>query len=391
MSDWAVTELVFHAVPAALEAALRHARLVARLDYLPTGHNGDVLVTVGVLVDSQGRIAQVDGDRLVAGPLGKDVVQAIATELGVSLWAPSWDVDIQPSTTASERAARSVEAGGSSALVVVTPAPMSAMPMYATAVCRDLSVLDLGDRRVVMSQGDGHAVGFGYFGWDEDSLPALVLINESGERTVALHTEATSLPEAAHSWDLVTRCLTGAPDAGGPAVDRLVQRHFLASDDAQAFADYAGVETSVMTEAIRRPAEEALPEMIALFGLPEEVARVIDGEIAPPEVPGVVTFQHRSLRSAIADSAKLYVGEQFADRDVSSYWTRFEESFARHRRLRSVLAAGEAILGATLVGSAARSGGKVRAVCGALFLADSLTTAFGPEILQRLRESRQSG
>ena len=62
---------------------------------------------------------------------------------------------------------------------VVSPLSAYTVPLQATLLERPLAVASVPgiDRRIVMYTGPGP--GLGSFGWDEESLPAIVLTSDS--------------------------------------------------------------------------------------------------------------------------------------------------------------------------------------------------------------------
>lgn len=389
MSNWSSTELVFQADPVDLEQTLRQFKVLARMDYLPasvrpSAASRECLVTAVILTDERGRIATVAADRVQAGPDAKDLMRTIATRMGCSLWVPSWDLDIEPVGRPSQpKPAASEQPDETITVAVVTPAPMSAMPMYAAAVAHDLSVLDLEDRRVVMSTSTREPIGFGHFGWSEDTLPALVLVNHGGEHTVALHQSEAAYAEAVHSWDLVTEYAYGQYDKPPAEAQALIDEFFTSTSDAEAFAAYAGVSVDKMKQAMALPGRQGMVTMIAQFGLPGVLSKVLEGTIVPRDVPGVETFSHESWRGAIKETTRLYMAEQFPTGSASEFWTSFGQQAFAHPRMRYALAGGGALLGALLLRSALKTGGKVRGIAGALFIADAISNVVLPPLIAK--------
>ena len=203
-----------------------------------------------------------------------------------------------------------------------------------------------------------------------------------------LHTRAGALPDAMHSWDLAA-AITPAGADSDPAARELVAEHFEARTDAETFADYAGVPAEQMRAAMAMPADEGIADMLRLFALPPHVGEVLSGEVRPSDVPGAQTYPHDSVGGAIRDAVKLYVGEQFHGGGADEFWVAYGNSWANHPRLRLALAAGEAALAALLIGSASKSGGRVRGTFGALFLADAVANAALPRLLARLVRERR--
>lgn len=399
MSQFTSVELVFHAEPAALTEAFEQAHVLARIDYLPASvraiaGDGAVFITAGILVDEAERIVTVTDAGVAVGPQARDLVGAIANRLEVSLWVPKWDLEVEPASYDPAPGARDTATdnglkGEKATIVVVTPAPMSAMPMYATAVQQDLSVLDLGDRRVVMSTSSDEPVGFGHFGWSEDTLPSLVLLNDFGERTVALHETEANFAEGLHSWDLVTEFVTGSVATPGPGAQALIDEFFSATRDAEAFASYAGVSPDRMYAAMTKPGDRGMLEMIALFNLPGVVAKVLDEAIEPADVPGAQTFTHESWRGAIKETTRLYMAEQFPEGTAGEFWTQFGHATFDNPRMRLALAGAGGLIGGLLLRSAIKSGGKVRGTFGALFIVDAIGNAVLTPLIEKWkREGR---
>lgn len=371
---WKATDLICIGNPHDIAQALRGADVLAQLKWVPDARQVSA-VTATVVHNDDDAVAVVTDGRIEAGPSGVDLCKQLVEKLPISLWADAWQFHHQGDWTTEPPADM-----GPVRTAVITPAPISAMPMYAVAIREDLAVLDLGDRRVVFSAcPDGQPLGFGAFGWDEDSLPAISITCGEGDRTMVLHPagDDAEYASAAHSWGLTKEVIAGQGDAHAPGVAALVEEFFSPRADAEEFATYAGVSPARMEAAMRTPGEAEMVQMLKLLGVPTVLADLLEGRIEPTDVPDMRVFSHKSVRSAVRDSMGLYFDEQYPQGVIRQMIADFADS-----PWRVAIAAAETVAGGVLLNSAYRSGSKVRGLLGALCVVDAASNAF---LVPRLR------
>lgn len=371
---WKATDLICIGNPHDIAQALRQAGVLAQLKWVPDARQVNA-VTATVVHNDDDAVAVVHDGRIEAGPRGVDLCEQLVRDLPISLWADVWQFHHQGEAMTEPPADLSPVR-----TAVITPAPISAMPMYAVAIREDLAVLDLGERRIVFSASpDGPPLGFGAFGWDEDSLPAVSFTCGEGDRSMVLHPHGDDAEYAlaAHSWGLTKEVIAGNSDAHAPGVAALVEEFFSARADAEEFATYAGVSPARIEAAMRTPGEAGMVQMLKLLGVPTILADLLEGRIEPTEVPEMRVFSHESVRSAVRDSMALYLDEQYPQGVLRQLIADFADS-----PWRVAIAAAETVAGGVLLNSAYRSGGKVRWLLGALCVLDAASNAF---LVPRLR------
>lgn len=369
------TDCVYFAKPQTLAAALTEAGVIAALDYLPQSGRDIVPVTATIALDEHQHIAQLQDDQVVANLDAGEVLGQIAEDLQASVWAPTLqlarDFDV-PSAPADAKLSESITA-------VVTPAPLSSLPLHAEVLGNTLYVLDLGDRRVVITRGreDQH---YGFYGWDDESLPALELSHSKLERLAVLQT--TDAVATWHSWDLQSEVVP-SDKQDLAAVKELASQLFTRREDAQGFAEYAGCDVATMETVLASDPKIGIGEFLQLMGLPEILADVLAGEVDPADIPGVHIFQAGSIPKAIGAAVKLYVNEEYPPAAREALWLSFGRLYLAKRGLRLAVAAAESGLAAWLLTSAKRRGSTWRGVAAALLAVDAIANIVIPQSVLR--------
>ncbi|MDO5727206.1 MAG: hypothetical protein Q4Q03_04720 [Bowdeniella nasicola] len=345
---WNTTDCVFFAAPERLRAALVANGVLAQLDYLPQPEREIVPVTVTIAIDQDNQLAEVrDGQVHRAGEAGERIA-AIAEQIHASVWAPTLQLALDfdtPSPPADERFGQTVTA-------VITPTPLSSLPLYAEAVHSDLYVLDLSDRRVIITRTNGEANHYGFYGWDEESLPALVLSHSNAERLAVLHTSESIATGAWHSWDLRREFI---PDRThmSPAVRAVADSLFSRRADAELFARYANCDVEPIEDILAAPPERGLPEFFQAMDLPPILADVLAARVDPATLPGVYHFRPGSLIQALSSTVRLYLREEYPPQARHALIRNLPRLYLNNRPLQLAVAAAE-LAGATWLGVRAK-------------------------------------
>ena len=362
---WNRTEGVLVApgsTPDDVAARLRERAVVARLEWYPaTAH----LLSITLLLDAEGRVAVTPPSRggVVPGAGVSELAEGLARELGA-------DVTIGPASfnaLPEDVELPEVSAGPApmSRTVVVSPLSAYMVPLQATLLERPLAVASAPsiDRRIVMYSGEGAELGA--FGWDDESLPAIIFRVDERDMTVRAVLTGESEDDAVYSWSMTSRYVWGGVEEPGPALSALVNEMLTDSTDASLIARAVpDADVEAATAALAVEGIEGLAQMLAALGLPAWVESVLTGRLAPVEVPGVVVHEPRGLSNAVGRS----VGLMLADPSVpgSAFWQSYVRAVTETPWLVRAGAALEAGLGGALIGAAIRRRGRTGRLPGGL-------------------------
>ena len=368
---WNRTEGVLVApgsTPDDVAARLRERAVVARLEWYPaTAH----LLSITLLLDAEGRVAVTPPSRggVVPGTGVSALVEGLARELGA-------DVTIGPASfnaLPEDVELPEVSAGPApmSRTVVVSPLSAYMVPLQATLLERPLAVASAPgiDRRIVMYSGEGAELGA--FGWDDESLPAIIFRVDERDMTVRAVLTGESEDDAVYSWSMTSRYVWGGVEEPGPALSALVNEMLTDSTDASLIARAVpDADVEAATAALAVEGIEGLAQMLAALGLPAWVESVLTGRLAPVEVPGVVVHEPRGLSNAVGRS----VGLMLADPSVpgSAFWQSYVRAVTETPWLVRAGAALEAGLGGALIGAAIRRRGRTGRLPGGLIAVGAL-------------------
>ena len=368
---WNRTEGVLVApgsTPDDVAARLRERAVVARLEWYPaTAH----LLSITLLLDAEGRVAVTPPSRggVVPGMGVSELAEGLARELGA-------DVTIGPASfnaLPEDVELPEVSAGPApmSRTVVVSPLSAYMVPLQATLLERPLAVASAPgiDRRIVMYSGEGAELGA--FGWDDESLPAIIFRVDERDMTVRAVLTGESEDDAVYSWSMTSRYVWGGVEEPGPALSALVNEMLTDSTDASLIARAVpDADVEAATAALAVEGIEGLAQMLAALGLPAWVESVLTGRLAPVEVPGVVVHEPRGLSNAVGRS----VGLMLADPSVpgSAFWQSYVRAVTETPWLVRAGAALEAGLGGALIGAAIRRRGRTGRLPGGLIAVGAL-------------------
>ncbi|SDM29072.1 hypothetical protein [Actinomyces ruminicola] len=361
--------------PDAVAARLEADRVVARLEWYPaTPH----LLSLTLLADADGRVAVTPPSRggVIAGIRISELVESLAREF-------SGDVTIGPASfnaLPTDVALPDVASGGADASRTVVVSPLSAymVPLQATLLERPLAVVSLPalDRRIVMYAGGGNELGT--FGWDEESLPALVLTVDTRDIAVRAVTTGESEDDAVFSWGMTSKYVWGGVAEPGPALRALVDELLADSTDVSRVAEAVpGADAEAVAQAFSTPGLDGLVALVEALGLPDWVASVLSGRLAPAEAPGAVVHEPRGLSNAVGRS----VGLMLQDPSVpgSASWQSYVRFVTDKPWLVRAGFALEAGAGGALIGYAVRRRNQTGhlprglVVFGTLMLVESVT------------------
>ena len=308
---WNRTEGVLVApgsTPDDVAARLRERAVVARLEWYPaTAH----LLSITLLLDAEGRVAVTPPSRggVVPGAGVSELAEGLARELGADVTIGPASFNALPEGVELPE----VSAGPSpmSRTVVVSPLSAYMVPLQATLLERPLAVASAPsiDRRIVMYSGEGAELGA--FGWDDESLPAIIFRVDERDMTVRAVLTGESEDDAVYSWSMTSRYVWGGVEEPGPALSALVNEMLTDSTDASLIARAVpDADVEAATAALAVEGVEGLAQMLAALGLPAWVESVLTGRLAPVEVPGVVVHEPRGLSNAVGRSVGLMLADQ---------------------------------------------------------------------------------
>ena len=368
---WNRTEGVLVApgsTPDDVAARLRERAVVARLEWYPASAH---LLSITLLSDTEGRVAVTPPSRggVVPGAGVSELAEGLARELGA-------DVTIGPASfNALPEGVELPEVSAGplpmSRTVVVSPLSAYMVPLQATLLERPLAVASAPgiDRRIVMYSGEGAELGA--FGWDDESLPAIIFRVDERDMTVRAVLTGESEDDAVYSWSMTSRYVWGGVEEPGPALSALVNEMLTDSTDASLIARAVpDADVEAATAALAVEGIEGLAQMLAALGLPAWVESVLTGRLAPVEVPGVVVHEPRGLSNAVGRS----VGLMLADPSVrgSAFWQSYVRAVTETPWLVRAGAALEAGLGGALIGAAIRRRGRTGRLPGGLIAVGAL-------------------
>ena len=293
--------------PEAVADAFAARGVVVRLEWFPaTTH----LLSLTLMTDVEGRVAVTPPSRggVVPGPRVSELVESLAREFTA-------DVAVGPATFNAlpddvELPAVSHHGSASTHTVVVSPMSAYMVPLQATLLERPLAVASAPslDRRIVMYSGEG--TDLGTFGWDEESLPALVLTSDAEDMSIRAIPTGDPEDDAVFSWGMTSRYVWGGVEEPGPALKSLVDELLADLTDASGIVDAVpGADLEAATAAIVQPGVDGFAAMLQALGLPDWVLEVLTGRLAPVEVPGVVVHEPRGLSNAVGRSVGLLLAD----------------------------------------------------------------------------------
>ena len=220
--------------PEAVADAFAERGVVVRLEWFPaTTH----LLSLTLMTDVEGRVAVTPPSRggVVPGPSVSELVESLARQFTA-------DVAVGPATfnaLPDDVELPSISHHGSASARTVVISPMSAymVPLQATLLERPLAVASTPslDRRIVMYSGEGTELGT--FGWDEESLPALVLTSDSEDMSIRAIPTGDPEDDAVFSWGMTSRYVWGGVKEPGPALRSLVDELLADLTDASGIVD----------------------------------------------------------------------------------------------------------------------------------------------------------
>ena len=375
---WNRTEGVLVApgsTPDDVAARLRERAVVARLEWYPASAH---LLSITLLSDTEGRVAVTPPSRggVVPGAGVSELAEGLARELGADVTIGPASFNALPEGVELPE----VSAGPSpmSRTVVVSPLSAYMVPLQATLLERPLAVASAPgiDRRIVMYSGEGAELGA--FGWDDESLPAIIFRVDERDMTVRAVLTGESEDDAVYSWSMTSRYVWGGVEEPGPALSALVNEMLTDSTDASLIARAVpDADVEAATAALAVEGVEGLAQMLTALGLPAWVESVLTGRLAPVEVPGVVVHEPRGLSNAVGRSVGLLLADPSTP--GSAFWQGYVRTVTDKPWAVRGAALLEAGLGGALVGAAVRrrrSTGSIpggMAAVGAFLLVDAIT------------------
>ncbi|CED90533.1 hypothetical protein [Actinomyces succiniciruminis] len=334
--------------PDAVAARLEAERVVARLEWYPaTPH----LLSLTLLADADGRVAVTPPSRggVTVGIRISELVESLAREFSGDVTIGPASFNALPADVALPSVAS--EAPEGSRTVVVSPLSAYMVPLQATLLERPLAVTSLPalDRRIVMYSGEGNQLGA--FGWDKESLPALVLTVDARDIAVRAVTTGESEDDAVFSWGMTSQYVWGGVAEPGPALRALVDEMLTDSTDVSLVAAAVpGADAEAVAEAFSTPGIDGLVALIDALGLPDWVASVLTGRLAPAEAPGAVVHEPRGLSNAVGRSVGLML--QDPEAPGSAFWQTYIRVVTERPWLMRAGVALEAGIGGALIGTA---------------------------------------
>ncbi|EGQ75218.1 hypothetical protein [Actinomyces sp. oral taxon 448] len=336
--------------PDAVADRLAAQRVVARLEWFPSSSH---LLSVTLMTDARGRVAVAppEGDGVTAGAGVSELAEALARDLEADVTIGPASFNALPDDVVLPEVPG--DPGPTTRTLVVSPLSAYMVPLQATLLERPLAVASVSglNRRIVMYSGDG--AGLGAFGWDEESLPALVLTVD--ERDVAARAISTgeSEDDAVFSWGMTSRYVWGGVGDPGPELRALVTEHLTDSTDASLIASTVpGADVEEVAAAFATPGLEGIVALARALGLPDWVGSVLAGRLAPAEAPGAVVHEPRGLSNAVGRSVGLLL--QDPSTPGSAFWQSYVRTVTEMPWVVRGAAIAEAGLGGALMGTAVR-------------------------------------
>ena len=361
--------------PEAVAGRLSADRVVARLEWYPSSPH---LLSMTLMADADGRVAVTPPARggVVAGLGVSELAESLAREFGADVTIGPAAFNALPDDVVLPEVPGGP--GATTCTLVVSPLSAYTVPLQATLLERPLVVASLPglDRRIVMYTGDG--AGLGTFGWDEESLPVLVLTVDERDVTARAIPTGESEDDAVFSWGMTSRYVWGGVKEPGPALRSLVDELLADLTDASGIvAAVPGADLEAAAAAIVKPGIDGFAAMLEALGLPDWVLEVLTGRLAPVEVPGVVVHEPRGLSNAVGRSVGLLLADPSTP--GSAFWQGYVRTVTDKPWAVRGAALLEAGLGGTLLGAAVRrrrSTGSIPggvAAVGAFLLVDAIT------------------
>ena len=188
--------------PEAVADAFAERGVVVRLEWFPaTTH----LLSLTLMTDVEGRVAVTPPSRggVVPGPSVSELVESLAREFTADVAVGPAAFNALPDDV--ELPTISHHGSASARTVVISPMSAYMVPLQATLLERPLAVASAPslDRRIVMYSGEGTELGT--FGWDEESLPALVLTSDSEDMSIRAIPTGDPEDDAVFSWGMTSR------------------------------------------------------------------------------------------------------------------------------------------------------------------------------------------
>ncbi|NDR53397.1 MULTISPECIES: hypothetical protein [unclassified Actinomyces] len=340
--------------PDAVAARLEADRVVARLEWYPaTPH----LLSLTLLADADGRVAVTPPSRggAIAGIRISELVESLAREFSGDVTIGPASFNALPDGVALPSV--SEQTPDASRTVVVSPLSAYMVPLQATLLERPLAVVSLPalDRRVVMYAGEGNELGT--FGWDEESLPALVMSVDTRDIAVRAVVTGESEDDAVFSWGMSSKYVWGGVATPGPALRHLVDELLKDSTDVSLVAQTVpGADAQAVAEAFSTPGLDGLVALVDALGMPDWVASVLTGRLAPAEAPGAVVHEPRGLSNAVGRSVGLMLQDPSAPGSV--FWQTYIDTVTERPWIMRAGALLEAGIGGVLIGAAVRRRGR---------------------------------
>lgn len=336
--------------PEDVAARLEAERVVARLEWYPSTPH---LLSVTLLADAEGRVAVTPPTRggVMAGVGVSELCESLAREFSaVATIGPATFNALPAGTDLPEV---SSHGAATSRTIVVSPLSAYMVPLQATLLERPLAVASIPglERRLVMYSGEGPDLGT--YGWDEESLPALILRADLEDMTVRAVTTDDQEDDAVFSWGMTSRYVWGGVDNPGPALKGIVEDLLTDVTDASAIAGAVpGADQEAVAAALATPGIDGMVALVEALGLPAWVEAVLTGRLAPAEVPGAVVHEPRGLSNAVGRS----VGLMLADPSTpgSAFWRSYVRTVTEMPWAVRVGAILEAGVGGALLGTALR-------------------------------------
>ena len=336
--------------PDAVADRLVADRVVARLEWYPSSPH---LLSVTLMADADGRVADTPPARggVVAGLGVSELAESLAREFGADVTIGPAAFNALPDDVVLPEVPGGP--GPTTRTLVVSPLSAYMVPLQATLLERPLAVASLPglDRRIVMYAGEG--TGLGSFGWDEESLPALVLTVDEHDVAARAILTGESEDDAVFSWGMTSRYVWGGVEEPGPALRALVDELLTDSTDASVIASTVpGADVEAAAAACETPGLKGMVALTRALGLPEWVESVLAGRLAPAEVPGAVVHEPRGLSNAVGRSVGMLL--QDPSTPGSAFWQSYVRTVTDMPWAVRGAAILEAGLGGALVGAAVR-------------------------------------
>lgn len=354
------------------------------------------IVGLSILVDDDGRAAEIRDGALVSGLEIEDLAADIAERFDVGTMLGDVIVEMTHTEVMDEEPAPEPESEDAAAPesdgeqsededparakgdvveiveieeprrgVTITSADDSYFPSLARSLKAPITTATTGDRDVVVTNELEELPGAA--GWEQAALPLVQVVYAGIRRSVI----ALSEEQEAVAWEWGAERVMLPEEAPDGLAAKFELLDPLPSVAAGVAAVSATADVQDVTDALLAPAEVGPARLMETLGLSAEFADFLEGTVVADELPGARQWEPAStvqaVRAAVAD-----VIDDAAESRVYEFVDEFDQSYPLITRTYPIL---EAAVGSGLFVASAVSNGKLRVpgmILGVGMLVDAL-------------------